>query len=636
MGKINRWYLLAAALALALSVLGMALLASTVPADDAAIRLDAAERMQRCMDRVRDYKVEAGLGVSEDDRLGTGMIGEPYTLITTTSGALEAKRTTANADMAALMVKLLDEAGIQSGDTVGAGFSGSFPALNLAVIAACEAMDVKLVYIASVGASTYGANQPELTFPDMICRLAEEGLVREKPAALSLGGAGDCGFDMDAETVAAIRARLDGYGVPLLYLEDYEENIAARMAIYQKSGSINCFVGVGGNLTTIGRGEGTLPYGLVRPYTVKATNAGSGLMQRYNAAGLPVLHLLNIKKLASDYGLPYDPETPSMPGESAVYFERSYPWPLAAAGLLSALALLLLGRRAKRLAALCLTLCLLASCAAKPVETQTTVEAETPAEAETPTETPRRNMPSPDTDPADWTLADFSPCLSGAYPTQKEQYGVAVGTEWENTVAVLRGAEAGTAVYIVGGVHGDETAGWLAANLAKEAALKAGTVYILSPANAYGAAHDQRETQSGHDLNRNFPGDAEGWDAEQLAAAIYADIEDKAPALVLDLHEARGERADWDDLSNSVIVQNVEPVGDLIWELLLAAENGELGGAPLQLLGGPPEGSLNRTVSERLSIPVVTVETWRGEELAARVARQLAIVEFVLDYYGMR
>ncbi len=37
------------------------------------------------------------------------------------------------------------------GDTVGAGFSGSFPAMDLAVIAACQVMGVELIYISSVG-----------------------------------------------------------------------------------------------------------------------------------------------------------------------------------------------------------------------------------------------------------------------------------------------------------------------------------------------------------------------------------------------------------------------------------------------------------------------------------------------------
>ncbi len=347
MKKLDTRYLAAAALLLLLALAASFLSVGSARAPDYDVKLDAAQRMLRCMERVRDYKAEAGLGFSADDRHHTGMIGEPYTFITTTSGALEAKRTTADSDMAALAVQMLREADVKAGDTVGAGFSGSFPAMNLAVLSACAAMDVNIVYIASVGASTYGANQPELTFPDMALRLAAEGLI-PAPAAFSMGGWKDCGLDMDPSLAAEIRARLEASDVPMLYLEDYAENLAARMAIYEENGPIRCFVGVGGNLTTIGKGEDTVPYGLVRPYTVKRADEGSGLMELYNARGLAVLHLLNIKKLVADYGLPYDSETPSVPGESAIYYTRRYPWRIAFGGVGGAAALLVLGRVRRR------------------------------------------------------------------------------------------------------------------------------------------------------------------------------------------------------------------------------------------------------------------------------------------------
>lgn len=345
MRKIRRRYILAA-LAILLAALTVGLLLSPrARAADYAEKMDAAARMQACMDRVKEYKTELGLGISEDDIRGTGMIGEPYTFITTTAGALEAKRTTADPDMAALMVHMLHEAGVRSGDTVGAGFSGSFPALNIAVLCACAAMDVRVVSIASVGASTYGANQPELTFPDMAVRLAADGLIPAAPDAFSMGGWHDCGLDMDPDLAAAIRARLEATGIPMLYEEDFTANIAARMQLYEELGPITCFIGAGGNLTTIGQGEDTVPYGLVAPNTVKAVTAGSGLMEIYNAAGLPVLHLLNIKRLVADYGLPYDPLEPAVPGKSAVYFTKRFPVLAGVLGIAGAGAVLVLGRQ---------------------------------------------------------------------------------------------------------------------------------------------------------------------------------------------------------------------------------------------------------------------------------------------------
>ncbi len=248
-----------------------------------------------------------------------------------------------------------------------------------------------------------------------------------------------------------------------------------------------------------------------------------------------------------------------------------------------------------------------------------------------------------DADPEQWRLADFERCFETRFNTDKEAYLLLEGTQEENTVQVLRGKEDGPALYIVAGVHGDEVAGWLAGNLLKQATLKAGTLHILSPANTYGAGQNQRTTKSARDLNRNFPGNSDGWDAERIAASIYADIRDKQPELVLDLHEAIAKEDDYeslgenyDALGNSLICQSLDGIGELVLDALLFSETGTLCSGPLTLYGSPPAGSLNRTVTEELGIPVITVETLRAEPLAQRVQNQLELVEFVLGYYGMR
>lgn len=245
--------------------------------------------------------------------------------------------------------------------------------------------------------------------------------------------------------------------------------------------------------------------------------------------------------------------------------------------------------------------------------------------------------------PEHWQLKDFEGCFEQTYPTEREEYLLAEGTAEENSVCVLRGAEDGPAVYIVAGVHGDEQAGWRAGNLLKDATLKAGTLYIVSPANLYGAQQDQRRTREGWDLNRNFPGASEGCDAERIAWSIYTDVADKIPVLVLDLHEAVAKEddyaslgANYDALGNSLICQDLTGIGELVLEALLASEEGTLCSGPLTLYGSPPTGSVNQVMTLELSIPTITVETLRSEPLAQRVGNQLEVVEFALEHYGMR
>lgn len=231
--------------------------------------------------------------------------------------------------------------------------------------------------------------------------------------------------------------------------------------------------------------------------------------------------------------------------------------------------------------------------------------------------------------------ADFG-CLVESFPTQYGSYALLPGDLLETTVYTLTGSKTGPSIYVVGGVHGDELAGWYAGILLRKAAIQSGQVYIVAPLNQYGAEHNQRKTREGWDLNRYFPGDPEGQDAQRIAAALYADIQEKRPDLVLDLHEALAHTDGQDNLGNSIICQDMRPIADLVLDLLADSDSGVLSlTEPLDLFGSPPEGSLNRTVTLELGIPVITVETARQEELGARVSNQLHVAEYILTWYNM-
>ena len=244
-------------------------------------QLDARARMERCMQAVRGYREQLGLPLPPEDIHQTGLIGADFTDITTSLGAIEAKRTAADPDMAALVVRMFSEAGLRFGDRVCAGFSGSFPSLDIAVICACDAMGLEICYISSVGASTWGANHPELTFPDIAHRLYLDGLISCDSALVTPGGDRDNGkgvFDEDA--FIPIIARIEGYGLTVMREENFRENLAARRAVYEQ-GDIDCFVAVGGNITSLGIGDSAVTLGQVllqRTVSPDRLNSKSGLV----------------------------------------------------------------------------------------------------------------------------------------------------------------------------------------------------------------------------------------------------------------------------------------------------------------------------------------------------------------------
>ena len=245
--------------------------------------------------------------------------------------------------------------------------------------------------------------------------------------------------------------------------------------------------------------------------------------------------------------------------------------------------------------------------------------------------------PPYDFDPDTMVPADFGDYFTQDYPTQVSTYLLGEGTDIENEVTVLKGQEDGPTVYIVAGVHGDEIAGWMTGNLVKKIGIKAGELHILAPANRWGASADPRTryVTEQQDLNRSFPGDPDGTMAERVADSIYQDIAKVDPIFLFDLHEARANKSDRDFLGSSLIYTSLDKMSDMYMDLLMATETGDLCSERFNFYGPGPVGSINNTVTTNLEIPTITVETYRGYPLERRIGDQLAIVQYVLTYYGL-
>lgn len=308
----------------------------------------AAEKTKECMEAVKKERLSRGIAIdASEDYFETGLLGSSYSAITTTLGSLPSKRTSANPDMGALCLRLLLEAGVQAGDKVGVSCSGSFPALNIAACCACNALGAEPLIIASVGASTYGANLTEFTGPEMLKLLLDKGLIQGELLAVTPGGDGDLGLNMAAayfeEEKPALQealSRMAKAGITVTYIEDEEENLRWRLSLY---GEIDCFINVGGGVISLGSsGEG---YALGEGLITKGSAGTNSLLGVYLNRGTPVIELLNVKSLCASYGLAFDPIALAPLGTSGVYCKKVYPKaPLIAAFALVAALALLYGR----------------------------------------------------------------------------------------------------------------------------------------------------------------------------------------------------------------------------------------------------------------------------------------------------
>jgi poly-gamma-glutamate system protein len=284
----------------------------------------AAEIMEEALAAFRECRGEKGVAIDkENDFNETGLIGVKFSPTTTSLGSLEAKRTANNPNFAALIVYLLNRAGVRKGNIVAAGASGSFPSLIVAALSASKAMGLKLLLISSLGASQWGANNPDFHWLDMQSCLQEAGLFDAQPVAISLGGEKDTGMDMSPEGRAILLQEAEEWRGLFLEEPDLSLNVQQRMVLYEKYAGeegIKAFINIGGSWSNLGTDSEILKLkpGLVRlRYTPPAEKRG--VMQEMALRGIPVIHLLHIKGLSRRYRLPWDPKPLPHPGEGRLF-----------------------------------------------------------------------------------------------------------------------------------------------------------------------------------------------------------------------------------------------------------------------------------------------------------------------------
>jgi poly-gamma-glutamate system protein len=232
------------------------------------------------------------------------MLGEHYSPITTTLGSREAKETAANPAFAALLVRLLHDAGVDSGEAVGVTLSGSFPTLGIATLAALECVGARAILVSSLGSSSYGANQPAVTWIDMESWLRQRSGLRSASMFVTAGAEGDSGGGLPEGGLDLLQEAARRTGVVLRKTPSLEEAIRLRTDLFSAMG-ISALVNVGGGQTSLG----VCPHAPVLPTGYQqslpaCSDPGRGVIERLAESGIPVIHLLNVRELAHRYGLP--------------------------------------------------------------------------------------------------------------------------------------------------------------------------------------------------------------------------------------------------------------------------------------------------------------------------------------------
>ena len=227
------------------------------------------------------------------------------------------------------------------------------------------------------------------------------------------------------------------------------------------------------------------------------------------------------------------------------------------------------------------------------------------------------------------------------------------GTEYQTSLYLFDSGVPGPSVLILGGTHGDEPAGYEAAlrlvdRFCSETLLR-GKLYIIPEANRNSVQHYRRRIRVpyGNDiergnLNRSYPGKADGLPMEQLAFQIGQLVLDNDISVLIDLHEALNfhldieESADRKGLGQTIIYYPNEPSAWLLMNLLseinqTISDNRQ----KFSALEQPIEHSASWWAGKYAGIAGFTFETARKNPLDIRIGYHLKLVGIALRTEGM-
>ena len=319
---------------------------SPVHAEAFRKKITAVRVMERAEHAIYAEKTLSGVVMDPKNDPGrTGLIGPQFTLITTDRGAQSAKALAAHPNFAAAVTQMILQAGVRDGDLVAIGMTGSLPGLNLAVLSACKVVGCEPIIITSVGASMFGATDPDFTWLDMESCLKQRGILPFRSLAASLGGGGDVGRGLSPAGRDLLVGAIARNRVHLIDAPTVLEGVRRRVALYDSVAAargkpIKLYINVGGGVASLGGAQNArlIPSGLTRKLAAR-NYPNRGVINILAERRMPVIHLLQVEKLAGRLGILDDRAEPVKPGAGMLFIAYRYNlWVVGGAAVLLFLA----------------------------------------------------------------------------------------------------------------------------------------------------------------------------------------------------------------------------------------------------------------------------------------------------------
>ncbi|HEX6199570.1 MAG TPA: succinylglutamate desuccinylase/aspartoacylase family protein [Thermoanaerobaculia bacterium] len=191
-------------------------------------------------------------------------------------------------------------------------------------------------------------------------------------------------------------------------------------------------------------------------------------------------------------------------------------------------------------------------------------------------------------------------------------------------VTVVRGHRPGPVLFLTAAVHGDELNGVAIIRgllIDQDFTDLAGTLIAVPVVNVPGFLGQSRTLPDNRDLNRSFPGNAEGSFTARVAHRIFQDVVRRSD-FGLDLHTAGGDRTNYPQIRADLSDRG-------------AAELATAFGTPVVIHGPGPQGALRR-VAAAAGVPTIVYEAGSARVFERRfIDEGLAGVLNVMRHLGM-
>ena len=163
----------------------------TYKSPDYDLKIESANKMKSALEILKKYGRKYPFLSRDpfDSRLV--FLNTETSPLLTDIGKYEAKSTVLKPNFSALIIDQFTKAGLSSGDTIAVSMTGSMPGANIAVLMACESMGLNYVTISSLGASSWGATDMDLSWPKMEKILYDKGLINHVSNKFTYGGGAD-------------------------------------------------------------------------------------------------------------------------------------------------------------------------------------------------------------------------------------------------------------------------------------------------------------------------------------------------------------------------------------------------------------------------------------------------------------